>query len=138
MGTNRFKALAVAIQTHKHKILSSLVGLLLTVCSFFIYHHFRQSNTLIWFVCILNVSFAYYQIHRYYLDEKDWTRIGKITLGIIFIFFFIMMITIVMGIFSFLVLDSTFYPEFFLYAIFITPSFVIALILLMILIAISG
>ena len=108
-------------------IIFSIVGAVISVLSFFLYHYCEYDLVTI-MLCIADIVYAYFNA-RLFLKSKDWNGSRQIFIPImLLVYWSIIFALIVIG--NAVVLKGEFSNHFFLYPIFLMPSFVLVLLLL--------
>ena len=107
-------------------IIFSIVGAVISVFSFFIYHCCEYALVTI-MICIVDVAYAYFNA-RLFLKSKDWNGARQIFIPImLLVYWAIIFAVITIG--NAVVLVGEFSNLLFLYPIFLMPSFVLVLLL---------
>ena len=111
------------------EIMLSIIGLLISVCSFFLYFKLSSYTPIIVLICIIDVIYAYINA-KLFVKSQEWEGVRGIMIFVFFLFYW----TVLFGVLAFFytnitkggfVLDLLFYP------IFLMPSFEIVILLLM-------
>ena len=108
-------------------IIFSIVGAVISVLSFFLYHYCEYALVTI-MLCIADIVYAYFNA-RLFLKSKDWNGSRQIFIPIMLpVYWSIIFALISIG--NAVVSEGEFSNHFFLYPIFLMPSFVLVLLLL--------
>ena len=108
-------------------IIFSIVGAVISVLSFFLYHYCEYALVTI-MLCIADVVYAYFHA-RLFLKSKDWNGARQIFIPIMILVYWSIIFAII-SIGNAVVSEGEFSNHFFLYPIFLMPSFVLVLLLL--------
>ena len=117
------------IKEMMEKIMTPVVGVLISVCSFLLYHKFSFYTVVIVLICIIDVIYAYVNA-KIFVKSQEWEGVRGIMIFVFFLFYW----TVMFGVLAFFytnitkgdfVLDLLFYP------IFLMPSFEIVILLLL-------
>jgi hypothetical protein len=108
-------------------IIFSIVGAVISVLSFFLYHYYEYALVTI-MLCIADIVYAYFNA-RLFLKSKDWNGARQIFIPIMILVYWSIIFAII-SIGNAVVLEGEFSNHFFLYPIFLMPSFVLVLLLL--------
>lgn len=127
--TEWFKELKESIIENRYKILVSIIGLIVTVLFILIYSNF---NNLILTIILCSFSFVFACVQLYFLYFKELEKNGRLIFSIIFI--------LVIGLIFFGIACILFHNVFnvidiLIYTIFVLPSFVIVIMLILFLLA---
>ena len=108
-------------------IIFSIVGAVISVLSFFLYHYCEYALVTI-MLCIADIVYAYFNA-RLFLKSKDWNGARQIFIPIMLLVYWTIIFAIIC-IGNAVVSEGEFSNHFFLYPIFLMPSFVLVLLLL--------
>ena len=108
-------------------IIFSIVGAVISVLSFFLYHYCEYALVTI-MLCIADIVYAYFHA-RLFLKSKDWNGARQIFIPIMILVYWSIIFAII-SIGNAVVSEGEFSNHFFLYPIFLMPSFVLVLLLL--------
>ena len=108
-------------------IIFSIVGAVISVLSFFLYHHCEYALVTI-MLCIADIVYAYFNA-RLFFKSKDWNGARQIFIPIMLMVYWTIIFAII-SIGNAVVSEGEFSNHFFLYPIFLMPSFVLVLLLL--------
>ena len=108
-------------------IIFSIVGAVISVLSFFLYHYCGHVLVTI-MLCIADIVYAYFNA-RLFFKSKDWNGARQIFIPIMLMVYWTIIFAII-SIGNAVVLEGEFSNHFFLYPIFLMPSFVLVLLLL--------
>ena len=108
-------------------ILFSIVGAVISVLSFFLYHYCEYFLVTI-MLCIADIVYAYFNA-RLFLKSKDWNGARQIFIPIMLLVYWTIIFALI-SIGNAVVSEGEFSNHFFLYPIFLMPSFVLVLLLL--------
>ena len=108
-------------------IIFSIVGAVISVLSFFLYHYCEYVLVTI-MLCIADIVYAYFNA-RLFLKSKDWNGARQIFIPIMLLVYWTIIFAII-SIGNAVVSEGEFSNHFFLYPIFLMPSFVLVLLLL--------
>ena len=108
-------------------IIFSIVGAVISVLSFFLYHYCEYALVTI-MLCIADIVYAYFNA-RLFLKSKDWNGARQIFIPIMLLAYWTIIFAII-SIGNAVVSEGEFSNHFFLYPIFLMPSFVLVLLLL--------
>ena len=108
-------------------IIFSIVGAVISVLSFFLYHYCGHVLVTI-MLCIADIVYAYFNA-RLFLKSKDWNGARQIFIPIMLLVYWTIIFALI-SIGNAVVLEGEFSNHFFLYPIFLMPSFVLVLLLL--------
>ena len=111
-------------------IVFAIVGAGVSALSFFLYHY--CSHILITIaVCIVDIIYAYFNA-KLFLKSKDWSGARKIFIPLmLLVYWTVVFAVIIIG--NAMLLKGEFSNHFFLYPIFLMPSFVLIITLLLLL-----
>ena len=108
-------------------IVFAIVGAVISVLSFFLYHYCEYALVTI-MLCIADIVYAYFNA-RLFFKSKDWNGARQIFIPImLLVYWTIVFAVIIIG--NAVVLEGEFSNHFFLYPIFLMPSFFLVLLLL--------
>ena len=107
-------------------ILFSIVGAVISVLSFFLYHYCEYVLVTI-MLCIADIVYAYFNA-RLFLKSKDWNGARQIFIPIMLLVYWTIIFALI-SIGNAVVSEGEFSNHFFLYPIFLMPSFVLLLLL---------
>ena len=107
-------------------ILFSIVGAVISVLSFFLYHYCEYVLVTI-MLCIADIVYAYFNA-RLFLKSKDWNDARQIFIPIMLLVYWTIIFALI-SIGNAVVSEGEFSNHFFLYPIFLMPSFVLLLLL---------
>lgn len=105
----------------------SAIGLLLSVISFFIYNKINSFLVVI-AICIADLIFSYFNA-KLFFKSKDWDGARQLFIPLMMIVYWTAVFAVVC-IGNAVMLEGEFSNHFFLYPIFLMPSFVLVLLLL--------
>ena len=108
-------------------IIFSIVGAVISVLSFFLYYYFEYALVTI-MLCIADIVHAYFNA-RLFFKSKDWNGARQIFIPIMLLVYWSIIFAII-SIGNAVVSEGEFSNHFFLYPIFLMPSFVLVLLLL--------
>ena len=108
-------------------IIFSIVGAVISVLSFFLYHYCGHVLVTI-MLCIADIVYAYFNA-RLFFKSKDWNGARQIFIPIMLLVYWSIIFALI-SIGNAVVSEGEFSNHFFLYPIFLMPSFVLVLILL--------
>ena len=108
-------------------VLYSLIGLVITVGSFAIFHFFERLPLLIVLICCVDVSYAYLHA-RIFFKSKDWRGARRFFIPLMMIVYWSIVFAIIC-IFNSMIIEGDFSYKFFLYPIFLLPSFVLEILI---------
>ena len=108
-------------------IIFSIVGTVISVLSFFLYHYCKYALVTI-MLCIADIVYAYFNA-SFFLKSKDWNDARQIFIPIILLAYWSIIFALI-RIGNAVVSEGEFSNHFFLYPIFLMPSFVLVLLLL--------
>ena len=108
-------------------IIFSIVGAVISVLSFFLYHYCGHVLVTI-MLCMADIVYAYFNA-RLFLKSKDWNGARQIFIPIMLLVYWSIIFALI-SIGNAEVLEGEFSNHFFLYPIFLMPSFVLVLLLL--------
>ena len=108
-------------------IIFSIVGAVISVLSFFLYHYCEYVLVTI-MLCIADIVYAYFNA-RLFFKSKDWNGARQIFIPIMLLVYWTIIFAII-SIGNAVVSEGEFSNHFFLYPIFLMPSFVLVLLLL--------
>ena len=108
-------------------IIFSIVGAVISVLSFFLYHYCEYALVTI-MLCIADIVYAYFNA-RLFLKSKDWNGARQIFIPIMILVYWSIIFAII-SIGNAVVLEGEVSNHFFLYPIFLMPAFVLVLLLL--------
>ena len=117
-------------ETKKDKlkiIIFSIIGAAISVLSFFLYHHCGYALVTV-MLCIADIVYAYFNA-KLFFESKDWNGARQIFIPLMMLVYW-MAIFAVISIGNAVMLEGEFSNHFFLYPIFLMPSFVLVLLLL--------
>ncbi len=109
-------------------VLFSLIGALVSVGSFVLYHYFSAYVFLTVLICVADIVYAYFDA-RLFLKSRDWQGVR----GVVFTFFLIIYYGIVFGLVALVCSNGLNIPvsqEYLLYTLFLTPAFVVVILAL--------
>lgn len=105
----------------------SAIGLLLSVISFFIYNKINSFLVVI-AICIADLIFSYFNA-KLFFKSKDWDGARQLFIPLMMIVYWAVVFAVI-SIGNAVMLEGEFSNHFFLYPIFLMPSFVLVLLLL--------
>ncbi len=105
----------------------SAIGLLLSVISFFIYNKINSFLVVI-AICIADLIFSYFNA-KLFFKSKDWDGARQLFIPLMMIVYWTAVFAVVC-IGNAVMLEGEFSNHFFLYPVFLMPSFVLVLLLL--------
>ena len=108
-------------------IIFSIVGAVISVSSFFLYHYCEYALVTI-MLCIADIVYAYFNA-RLFFKSKDWNGARQIFIPIMLLVYWSIIFALI-SIGNAVVSEGEFSNHFFLYPIFLMPSFVLVLLLL--------
>ena len=117
------------IKEMMEEIMLPIIGVLISVCSFLLYHNFSSYTAVTVLVCIIDIIYAYINA-KIFVKSQEWEGAR----GIMIFVFFLLYWAVMFGVIAFFyanitkgdfVLDLLFYP------IFLMPSFEIVILLLL-------
>lgn len=108
-------------------IIFSIVGAVISFLSFFLYHYCEYAHVTI-MLCLADIVYAYFNA-RLFFKSKDWNGARQIFIPIMLMVYWTIIFAII-SIGNAVVLEGEFSNHFFLYPIFLMPSFVLVLLLL--------
>ena len=108
-------------------IIFSIVGAVISVLSFFLYHYCEYVLVTI-MLCIADIVYAYFNA-RLFLKSKDWNGARQIFIPIMLLVYWTIIFALI-SIGNAVVSEGEFSNHFFLYPIFLMPAFVLVLLLL--------
>ena len=108
-------------------IIFSIVGAGISVLSFFLYHYCEYALVTI-MLCIADIVYGYFNA-RLFFKSKDWNGARQILIPFMLLFYWTIIFAII-SIGNAMVLEGEFSNHFFLYPIFLMPSFFLVLLLL--------
>ena len=117
-------------ETKKDKlmiIIFSIIGAAISVLSFFLYHYCSHALVTI-ALCTADIVYAYFNA-RLFFKSKDWNGVRQIFIPLM-MFVYWAAIFAVISIGNAVMLEGEFSNHFFLYPVFLMPSFVLVLLLL--------
>ena len=117
-------------ETKKDKlkiIIFSIIGAAISVLSFFLYHHCGYALVTVT-LCTADIVYAYFNA-RLFFKSKDWNGVRQIFIPLM-MFVYWTAIFAVISIGNAVMLEGEFSNHFFLYPVFLMPSFVLVLLLL--------
>ena len=108
-------------------IVFSIIGVGISVLSFFLYHYCSHILVKI-ALCIADIVYAYFHA-RLFFKSKDWNGARQIFIPLMMLVYWaVIFAVIIIG--NALMLEGEFSNHFFLYPIFLMPSFVLMILLL--------
>lgn len=107
-------------------ILFSVVGLVITVGSFILYHICPNPIVTV-LICLADLVYAYFNA-RIFFKSKDWNGTRQIFIPLMMIFYWVIVFGI-LCIGNALLLKGEFFTQLLLYPIFLMPSFVLEILL---------
>ena len=108
-------------------IIFSIVGGVISALSFFLYHYCSHALVTI-ALCTADIVYAYFNA-RLFFKSKDWNGVRQIFIPLM-MFVYWTAIFAVISIGNAVMLEGEFSNHFFLYPVFLMPSFVLVLLLL--------
>ena len=108
-------------------IVFSIIGAAISVFSFWLYHsssHFLVTTA----ICMADIAYAYFNA-RFFFKTKEWNGVRQIFIPLMMIVYWTAVFAII-SIGNATLLDGDFSYQFFLYPVFLLPSFVVVLLLL--------
>ena len=96
-------------------IIFSIVGAVISVLSFFLYHYCEYALVMI-MLCIADIVYAYFNA-RLFLKSKDWNGARQIFIPLMLLIYWAI-IFVVISIVNAMILEGAFSCSFFLYPIF--------------------
>ena len=108
-------------------IIFSIVGAVISVLSFFLYHYCEYALVTI-MLCIADIVYAYFNA-RLFFKSKDWNGARQIFIPIMLLVYWSIIFALI-SIGNAVVSEGEFSNHFFLYPIFLMPSFVLVTFLL--------
>ena len=115
---------------NKEIILGAITGLILTVVSIIMYVNYQNRICLTVLLSVVCLIHAGYQGYSFYIKDKSFDRISKLVLTILFLVLFVAIIFTLITVYSMASLKKPFTVDYVFYALFVTPSFLIIIILL--------
>lgn len=134
---NWWKDLMVIISDNKYKILFTILGLIISIASFFLYINFKDQIWLCIILILTNLTYGILQLYFLYFNEKIYSEFNKWLFVILSTFFFILFIFLIITVIS-AYNQQGFSIDYLVYAIMLLPSFVIVLALIAIVIICLG
>lgn len=108
-------------------IIFPIVGVLISVLNFIIFHHFGHYIITIT-LCVVDITYAYFNA-RLYLASKDWNGSRRFFIPLMLLAYWAIIFTIIcVG--NAMMFEGSFSNAFFLYPIFLMPSFVVVVLLI--------
>lgn len=101
----------------------AVVGLIITIVSFLLFHFFQNDIVLTVLVCVVDVVYTYFNALIFF-KSKDWKYEKYIFIPLLMLVYWTLLFAAVCAI-NGMVLKGPFSYNFFLYPIFLMPSFVI-------------
>ncbi|MBR5187768.1 MAG: hypothetical protein IKW18_04775 [Clostridia bacterium] len=108
-------------------IIFSIVGAVISVLSFFLYHYCEYALVTI-MLCIADIVYAYFNA-RLFFQSKDWNGARQIFIPLMMLVYWAIIFAVIC-IGNAMLLNGEFLNQFFLYPIFLMPSFVLVIFLL--------
>lgn len=124
---------------NKAKVISCLLGLIITLFSMTLYAHYQSVPMLIGLLLIINLGHGYLQLYRLYFSSKAYGRSGQIVLSLLASIVFVVIIFMVLVLVYELIIGIPYnLIDLIFYAVFLLPSFVIVIAVLLVVLAIIG
>ena len=117
-------------ETKKDKlkiIIFSIIGAVISVLSFFLYHHCGYALVTVT-LCIADIVYAYFNA-KLFFESKDWNGARQIFIPLMMLVYWAIIFAVIC-IGNAMLLNGEFLNQFFLYPIFLMPSFVLVIFLL--------
>ena len=108
-------------------IIFSIVGAVISVLSFFLYHYCEYALVTI-MLCIADIVYAYFNA-KLFFESKDWNGARQIFIPLMMLVYWTAIFAVI-SIGNAVMLEGEFSNHFFLYPVFLMPSFVLVLLLL--------
>lgn len=108
-------------------IIFPIVGAVISVLSFFLYHYCGHVLVTI-MLCIADIVYAYFNA-KLFFESKDWNGARQIFIPLMMLVYWTAIFSVI-SIGNAVMLEGEFSNHFFLYPIFLMPSFVLVLLLL--------
>ena len=108
-------------------IIFSIVGAVISVLSFFLYHYCEYALVMI-MLCIADIVYAYFNA-KLFFESKDWNGARQIFIPLMMLVYWTAIFAVI-SIGNAVILEGEFSNHFFLYPVFLMPSFVLVLLLL--------
>ena len=108
-------------------IIFPIVGAVISVLSFFLYHYCGHVLVTI-MLCIADIVYAYFNA-RLFFQSKDWNGARQIFIPLMMLVYWAIIFAVIC-IGNAMLLNGEFLNKFFLYPIFLMPSFVLVIFLL--------
>ena len=105
----------------------SIVGAGISVLSFFLYHYFNHVLVTT-MLCIADAVFAYFNA-KLFLQSKDWNGACQIFIPIMLLVYWVVVFAVICA-GNAMMLSGEFLNHFFFYPVFLMPSFVVVVLLL--------
>ena len=134
---NWWKDLMVIISDNKYKILFTILGLIISIASFFLYINFKDQIWLCIILILTNLTYGILLLYFLYFNKKILSEFNKWLFVILSTFFFILFIFLIITVIS-AYNQQGFSIDYLVYAIMLLPSFVIVLALIAIVIICLG
>lgn len=116
------------------KIIGSMVGLMITVISFVLYIQIINMNLVKMILIVVSICYGIFQLYILYFKTLEKDLLSRFILCVLAAFAFIAITFVVITLFSILLLELPYTNDFFFYSVFLLPSFVVVLVLIMLLI----
>ena len=108
-------------------IIFPIIGVLITVLNFIIFHYFDYLVITIT-LCVADIIYAYFNA-RLFLKSKDWNGARRFFIPLMLLAYWAIIFTIIcVG--NAMMFEGSFSNAFFLYPIFLMPSFVVVVLLI--------
>ena len=117
-------------ETKKYKlkiVIFSIIGATISVLSFFLYHHCGYALVTV-MLCIADIVYAYFNAQLFF-ESKDWNGARQIFIPLMMLVYWTAIFAVI-SIGNAVMLEGEFSNHFFLYPVFLMPSFVLVLLLL--------
>jgi hypothetical protein len=120
--------------SEKYKILATLIGTMISIGSIILYSNYKSlwSNLLLSMICLI---YSVIQAYKLYFKDKSWDIPSKIILSIMFFSVFTSIIFVIITVCSMAVLKFPFSLNYIMYAIFVTPAFLLVIIIVLFLLS---